>query len=149
MNSAQEKSLFATRLLQQDEPVSDSTYKEYRMKLENALIAAERRERLAGRVVAASCVIGFALMFVGGSRILGDFDPWSKDATAISITLGVIYAVAVVVFPISLASYYSRFRPKVRNVREQLRDASMLALQAEVLELRKQVAMISRHEISG
>jgi hypothetical protein len=140
MPNAQNTTRFATQLLQQDEPLSDSQYKEYRMKLENALTTAQRRQKLAYRVVVVSCVVSFTLMFVGGSGIFGSFDPWEKEANIVSMTLGVIYLLAAVIFPLSLASYYSRFRPRVREAREQLRDASILDLQREMCELRKQIA---------
>ena len=146
MTNSHNTSRFAAQLLQQDEPLSDSQYKEYRMKLENALTTAERREKLARRVVVVSCVVSFTLIFVGGSQIFGDFDPWSKEATIVSVTLGVIYFLAAVIFPLSLASYYSRFRPRVREAKEQIRDASILDLQREICELRKQIAATSRHE---
>jgi hypothetical protein len=129
---------FASRLLQQDESLSDSKYQEYRMKLENALRVAERREKLAGRVVVASCVITVTLMFVGGSRLLGDFDPWSKEANFVSVAAGVVYLLATGVFFLSLASYFSRFRPGVKAAREEIRDAMLLDLQRQVRELREQ-----------
>lgn len=118
------------------------------MKLEQALTAAERREKLARRLVLASCLVNVGLMFVGGLHLFGSFDPWSKDATVVSVTLGIIYVLAAVIFPISLASYYSRFRPKVREAKEDLRDASLLALQSELSELRKQVSLMTRRDAS-
>ena len=149
MNDPPEINSFARQLLGQDEPLSSSEYKEYRIKLENALTSAERRNQLASRIVYVSFVVVVALMFVGGSRVVGSFDPWSKDATPVSVAIGVIYMLAAVIFPISLASYYSRFRPKVGQIKEQLRDASILALQGELSELRKQIAIISRRDDSG
>ena len=146
MTNSEKKTRFVAQLLQQDEPVSDSQYREYRMKLDIALTRAERKEQVARHVVVASCVVSFALMFVGGSRIFGDFDPWSKEATIVSVTLGVIYVLAAVIFPISLASYYSRFRPRVKEAKERLRDACILDLQREISELRTQVEAISHHD---
>jgi len=131
---------FAAQLVQQDQALSDSKYKEYRMNLERVLSRAERRERIAGYVVVASLVVGLVLMFVGGSRVLGDFDPWSNQATALSVALGVVYVAATVLFWISLASYFSRFRPGVRTARDQLRDAALLDVQRQLRELREQLA---------
>jgi hypothetical protein len=103
------------------------------------LRAAERRERLAGRVVVGSSVVGLTLMFIGGSRLLGDFDPWSKDATVVSVAAGVIYLLATALFFLSLASYFSRFRPRVRDAKERIRDLILLDLQRQLRELREQV----------
>jgi hypothetical protein len=146
MPSSHESSLFATQLLKQDEPLNDSEYKEYRMKLENALKTAERREKLVGHVTWIAFLVTLILMFVGGSRVLGSFDPWSNDATIVSVTLGVIYWIAIVAGSVGLASYYSRFRPKVREIKEQIRDTAILALQGEIAELRKEISSRSRHD---
>ena len=140
---------FASQLLRQDIPLSDSQYREYRQKLEEALRAAERRERLAYRVVLGSCVVMLALMFLGGSRWLGAFDPWSKDATIMSVVAGVVYLFATVTFFLTLASYYSRFRPRVRDTKEQLRDLALLDLQRQLCELREQVRQSSYRDIPG
>src|SRR5262245_63122868 len=112
MDSSHLKNRLAAQLLQLDRPLSDSQYKEYRMSLENALTLAERRERLIGRIAGTAFVVGMILMFVGGSKIVGAFDPWSKDATILSKTLGVIYVTATLVWPIALATYFARLRPQ-------------------------------------
>jgi hypothetical protein len=78
-------------------------------------------------------------MFVGGSQVVGSFDPWDDDATIVSVTLGAIYCVAGVVFWIALASYFSRFRPRTREVKDNLRDARMLELEREITELRREI----------
>lgn len=133
-----------SRLLSLDEPPNDPSYPEYRMNLENALATAERRERIAGNVAAASFAIGLLLMFVGGTRLIGDFDPWSKEATPFSIAAGLIYVVACVTFPLALAVGLSRFRPGVQALKEQIRDTLLLDLRREVRELREQVAALAR-----
>src|SRR5262245_41591547 len=117
---------FAARLLQQEEPVNEEKYQEYRLKLENALTAAERRLKVTGWVVVVSCVISLTPMFIGGSKVIGDFDPWSRDATTASLALGAVFLIATVLFWVSLASYYSRFRPGLTDARERLRDANIL-----------------------
>ena len=146
MPSLHESSQFAAQLLQQDNSFNDLAYQEYRMNLDIALTAAERREKLAGRVAGVSFVVGVVLMFAAGSRIIGSVDPWDKGATLLSVTLGVLYWLAVVAGLVSMASYYSRFRPRIREIEEQIRDARILALQAEIGELRKQIAGLSRHD---
>ena len=80
----------------------------------------------------------------GGSKAFGGFDPWDKDATFLSVTLGLLYAIAMIAWPVALAVGFSRFRPRTREIKEQIRDTSILALQAEIAELRKQIALISR-----
>jgi len=139
MTNPQHENRFASQLLQQDESLTDSEYKEYRMNLENALRAAERKEQLAGYVAAASFAVALALMFVGGSKILGDFDPWSKNANPLSVTVGVIYCLAAVTWPLALAVGFSRFRPAVGAAKERLRDAMIVDLQREIRELRRRI----------
>jgi hypothetical protein len=146
MASRHDETSFASRLLRQDEPLSDAQYQEYHRKLEGAFRAAERRERLAGRVVIGSCVVSLTLMFVGGSKLLGAFDPWSKDATIWSVAAGVVYFLATGLFFLSLASYYSRFRPRVRDAKERLRDAAILDLQRQLRELHEQAGRGARRD---
>jgi hypothetical protein len=149
MNDPRDPNSLAARLLRQDEPVSPARYQEYRAKLEAAVTAARWRERLAGRVVVISCVLSLTLMFVGGSKVLGPFDPWSKEATPLSVSAGVVYCLATGVFWLSLASYFSRFRPGVSEARERLRDADLLELQQQVRELREELAQRKESESGG
>lgn len=146
MDNSRPANRLASQLLQLDEPLNDSQYKEYRMSLETALTLAQRREKRAAWVAGVAFAVSLILMFVGGSEIVGDFDPWSPRATFLSSTLGVIYFVANIVWPVSLASYFARFRPKIRDIKEQIRDTSLLALHSEIAELRKQVGAMSRRD---
>jgi hypothetical protein len=146
MSNPRDTNRFASRLLRQDESLSDSRYQEYRVKLEIALQTAERREKLIGHVVVASCVVSFTLMFVGGSKLLGDFDPWSKNATTTSIATGVVYLLTTVLFFLSLATYYSRLRPAVKDAKERLRDERILDLQRQIEEIRKLLVSNTRHD---
>lgn len=141
-----DSSRFATQLLQQENSVTDSAYKEYRMKLEQALRVAERRETLAGRVAAVSLVIGIVLMFAAGTKVIGSIDPGDADATIMSVSLGVVYWLAIVAGLISMASYYSRFRPRIREIKDQIRDNNIVALQYEIAELRKQISATSSRD---
>ena len=143
MTEPEKKTRLGAQLLRQDESMNNSTYEEYRMQLEESLTRAERREKQAGVVAVVSFVIALVLMFVGGTQVAGAFDPWDEDANALSITLGVVYAVASVLFWLALAAYFSRFRPRVRQARDDLRDAHIVKLQHEVAELRREVAAIS------
>jgi hypothetical protein len=145
MTDPPDRNRFVSQLLQQDEPMTDTAYMEYRMKLETALSQAERREKLTGIIAGAAFILALLLMFVGGSRVVGGFDPWSKDATILSTALGVVYALAAVTWPLAMAMYFSRFRPRVRGIKEQIRDTMLLGLQAEVAALRKQVGDLTAH----
>lgn len=127
---------FAARLLDQDPPPDAAAYAAYRAAVDAALARAGRRQQWAGRVVVASLVISLALMFVGGSGVIGDFDPYAKGATPLSIAAGVVYVLATGTFFVSLASYYSRFRPGVRAAEERARDLAILDLRRQLAEIR-------------
>ena len=58
---------------------------------------------------------------------------------AFSIAAGAIDFVACAVFFFGMTSYNSRFAPRVRRVREELRDESIRELRREVAELRRQL----------
>ncbi len=137
---------FASRLLRQDEPLSELKYQAYRTRLEAALTAAERRVKAAGWVVVASCVLILTLVYLSAGNLLGDFDPWSEKASVGSVGAAVVYGLATVTFFLSLASYYSRFRPGVRDARERLRDESLLHLQRQIRELRELVERNLHHD---
>ena len=85
-------------------------------------------------------------MFVGGSKLIGDFDPWSKGATVASVAAGAAYLLATALFFLSLAAYYSRFRPRVRDAEGRFRDLVLLDLQRQVRELREQAGRSSQRE---
>src|SRR5687768_14751880 len=94
----------ALRLIQQDQSDAHGDYALYRQKLERTLSASRRRERIAHWVCAISGVISFTLMFVGGSGIIGDFDPGSSNANLISMMTGAVYLLATIIFWVLLAS---------------------------------------------
>jgi len=144
MPDSHDTSRFALQLLAQDQSLTDSDYKEHRMKLEQALTIAERREKWTVRVAGTSFVLGIILMFVGGTKVFGEFDPWSTDATILSVTLGLIYAISTITWPIALAVGFSRYRPRIREIKEQIRDTSLLALHSEIAELRKQIGAMAQ-----
>lgn len=142
MTDSSPSNRLALQLLQQDQPLSDVEYKEYRMKLEQELRTVEYREKLALRAASVSIVIAFIVMIIGGSSLVGDFDPWSKDATILSITLGVIYVLAWIVFLVSVATSVSRFLPRKRELKAEILEVTILTLHGEIAELRKQVATL-------
>ena len=145
MDNSVQLSQIANQLLQQENQQYDSEYKDYRMKLETALTAAERRERLIGHLVWMSFLVAYVLMFVGGSRVLGPFDPTEEGANFVSIALSFVYVVAAIIFPVSLASYLSRVRPQSVNARSQLREANQMVVRTELAELRQQIARLAHH----
>lgn len=124
-------------LLREETP-NKSEYEEYRMNLELALNRAERLERITFHVCWVSMLLAFGLSFVGGSRIFGSFDPYDDTANPLSIALGVIYVLACIASPLSLASLYSRFRPRIRSMKHEITDAKIEQLQREVERLREQ-----------
>jgi len=136
MSESKPPESFSAQLLRQDGALTDSHYQEHRMQLEQQLVRAERNEQRAKWVVVVAFFLGMALMFVGGFRVVGSFDPTDKNANPLSIALGVIYVVAAVTWPIALAAYFSRIRPRIRRTRELLMENSLQQLQQEVRELR-------------
>lgn len=132
----------SSQLLAQESSNADPQYREYREQLARALSTARRRERIAYWICAVSGPISFALMFVGGSGILGSFDPWDKTATPLSIGLAVIFLISSIVFWVLLASFYSRFRPRTRAAENNLRDAQLLQLASQLEALQKDVAAL-------
>lgn len=140
MTDSPRKPNLSARLLEQEGSLTQTRYEEYRMKLETELDRRERRAKLVERIVKICLVVSLALTFVGGSGMIGSFDPWSDKATILSITLGVICVATTVIFWIGLASYFSRFRPAVRRIREDVLHQSIRELQSEVGELRREVS---------
>jgi hypothetical protein len=109
------------------------------MQLEHQLIQAESHKRLAKQVVIGALFVAAAVFPILASHVFGGADPYDKDATVFSITAGGIYIVACAVFFIGIASYCSRFMPRVRRAREELREESIRELRREVAELRQLV----------
>ena len=122
-------------LLAQDAALSGENYSSYRRQLDAALQRAERREIQAHRVCLISGIVSFTLMFVGGSKAFGSFDPWDKAATPVSILLGAVFWVSSIMYWVLLASYYSRLRPNTRRSQERVRDEQLQQLQRSVTEL--------------
>ena len=135
---------FGSKLLQTDESLHSERYKEHRMELEHQLIRAESHTRLAKRVVFAAILLAAAFFPIVASRVFGSPDPYDKNATGFSIAAGVVYGGACMVAVIGIASYYSRFTPRVRQAREELRDESIRELQREMAKLRSFVERLSK-----
>jgi cytochrome c biogenesis protein CcdA len=128
---------FGSKLLQQDESLHSERYKEHRMQLEHQLIKAESHERLTKRAVVGAMLTLAVVFPILASGVFGSADPFDEDATVLSIALGVIYVLACAMFFIGIASYYSRFLPRLRRVREELRDETIRDLRREIADLRR------------
>lgn len=128
------------QLLQQDSSLHSPKYKEHRMQLEIKLQQAQWREKWTGIVVSIAFCLAIVLMFVNGSRLFGSPDPYDDSANVLSVSLGVLHAAAIAISGLGFASYYSRFRPAVRKLSDNLRDESIRELREEVSELRQQVS---------
>lgn len=140
---------FGSRLVEQDETLHGPRYKEHRMQLELKLAQAEARERLVKRVTIGG-VAAAALVFpLLASRLFGGADPFDKDATVLSVALGVIYAVGWIVFFLGIASYYSRVLPNVRRAREEMQSATIDELRHDIGELRSLVEKLTRDRDRG
>jgi hypothetical protein len=142
MAESHELDLSPASLLAQDAIATSDQYRDYREKLTRSLQSAQRRERIAFWVCAVSGVLSFVLMFVGGSGVVGSFDPTDKNSTILSTILAVIHVASMILFGVLLASYYSRFRPRTRQAHENLRDLQMLQLAAQVDALQRDVAVL-------
>lgn len=127
------------QLLRCEETIHSPRYEEYRMNLQTALSRAERNERWTFNLGWISFLLALILMFVGGSKVVGAFDPTDTRANPLSITLGIIYFLANITWPLALASHYSRFRPIRLELKGKLRDAEIADLKHEVAELRRQL----------
>jgi hypothetical protein len=137
---------FASRLIRLDPLPSDTEYQEYRTKLETALRAAERRVKVTGWIAVASCIVMVAVLFLFAGKLFDDPDPWLKESGGKSMAASVAFLVAMATFFLSLAAYYSRYRPGVRDARERLRDAMLLDLQRQVRDLRELLEQILRRD---
>lgn len=132
------KNSFGDALLRED-PINEPDYKEYRMNLELALNRAERFERITFHVCWVTFLLSWCLAFVGGTKVVGGFDPYDQNATPLSIALGVVYVITCIAWPLSLASLYSRFRPRIREIKEEINTSKIDQLQQEVEQLREKL----------
>lgn len=131
---------FGSKLLEQDKSLDTPRYEEHRMQLERQLARAESRERLAKRVVIAALLVAAAVFPILASRVFGSPDPLDKEATVLSIAAGLLYTLAWVTVFVGVASYYSRFLPRVRRAREELQAETIRELRRDISELHQLLA---------
>ena len=134
----------SSQLLAHDARETGDQYLDYRNQLTRALDAARRSERIAYWICAVSGPVSVVLMFVGGSKVLGSFDPWSNDATPLSMAAGVIYVVSLIAFCVGLASFYTRFRPRTRAAEDNLRESHWMQMAAQLATLQKDVEILKQ-----
>src|SRR6056297_1344471 len=89
-NSKIPKSL-TENLIAQASLISTPEYEEYRMNLRQKLLTSKRNAKLAFHVCWVSFFLSIVLMFVGGTKVVGAFDPYEADANFLSVTLGSLY----------------------------------------------------------
>ncbi len=133
---------FQAQLLQQ-EPIPQA-YQEYRMRLEAQLAQAERHLQITQKVSIVAILLAAGMFPLVASGWLGNADPWSRDANFLSVTLAVLYIIMAIVAAISTAAFYSRFSPRVRQVREELRDQMLHGMRTELTELRSQIDQLKQ-----
>lgn len=139
MNRESAHGRFIDRLVQEDVLLSDADYEQYRGSLTETLEKAERGKRVSLQVAVYGYLLSFVLMFVGGDRVFGAFDPFDNEANLLSVCLGGIYVLSLVAAPVAIASYFSRFRPRSRQAQDQIVGLQLLRLQQEIRELREYV----------
>lgn len=130
----------ASRLLQQEDSLNPQRYQEHRMQLEQQLVRAERNVQITKWVVVVALLLCVTSMYIAGSRVLGSPDPFEREATALGVFFGALHIIAAIVLYLGLASYFSRFTPRVRRLREDLQNESIRELRREVAELRQMLA---------
>lgn len=137
MTDSSPKTRFAHQLLRQESVIQTPRYEAHRMELELQLKRAERNERSVYWIVVCALIVGVAAGILLASHAVGSPDPGDMDATLLSVTLGVTYWIAAIVFFVGLASYYSRFQVATKGLKERLIFESIREIRQEVFELRK------------
>lgn len=131
---------FAKQLLRQDVALQSPRYQEHRMQLEQQLQRAERNEQIVYWVVVVAVVIaGAAFLWIAARNARG-VDPWDRDATVLSVAVGVVYAAAAITVMFGLAAYYGRLRPATRELKEKLVLESIREIRQELRELKQQIS---------
>jgi hypothetical protein len=144
MTSSDKSNNFQTLLLQQESSLSRQPYQEHRMQIEARLDQAERYQKYAKTTGFVAILVAAALFPIVASGTLGGADPYDKDANLISVSLAILYFITCGVAAISIASFYSRFAPRARQAREDLRDEMLQEMRQELAELRDQVSQLKQ-----
>jgi len=142
---------FAELLLAQDQPLSESQFKEYRMQLEEKLASAvrlEKRVRLVAIVAwIAAIVLPLAVAVV--DRIARGMSPLPPIRLGIppevhaapgtfASVLGVIYMVTISFAWLVGLLYLIKSRPSLRRAREEYQAALLADLQRQIAEIKRE-----------
>lgn len=145
MSKPKHETSFSEQLLQQESSFQQTRYQEHRMNLEEQLNRLEIREKHVLSACKILLVITFILMFVGGSEVLGGFDPWNENANILSVTLGLLYLICAVSCPMLAAYYFSNLRPTTRRTRDDLLHYSIKELSLTVEQLGEEIAELKKN----
>ena len=118
------------------------------MQLEAELSRAKHKEKRVMWILPIAYATSVILMFIGGSKLFGSFDPWSSNANVVSLALGAIYLIAMVATPMLLAYYLSNLWPRIRRLKNDLLQHSANEQQHSIHELRHELRDL-RNEIEA
>lgn len=135
---------FGADLLRQDRLLDSERYKEHRMQLEHRLARAESRERHTRHMVVGAILVVASSFLILAARGFRGAAPFDRDATAFTITVGVAYAIAWLVFFVGVVSNLFRYLPRAQRAREELREETIRELGRDVADLRQVVEARSK-----
>ena len=151
MSNDKSRKTFSELLVDQDEPISESQFKEYRMHLEQKLTAAKRSERrvritaIIAWLVAILLPLGVVVIdrFGRGMFLLPPIRlalPVEVHAVqgTIGNVLGVFYMVTIFVAWLIVLVYLIKSRPAFHRARDEYQAALLADLQRQVTELKRQ-----------
>ena len=146
MNTLNKSNSFQTLLVQQEYSLSRQPYQDHRMQVEARLAQAERYQKHS-KVVGFIAILLAAGMFpIVASGAIGSADPFDKNANILSVSLALLYIVACIVGAVSVASFYSRFSPRTRQAREDLRDEMLREMRSDLAALREQITHLQQEQ---
>jgi hypothetical protein len=151
MSNAKRPKTFAELLVEQDEPISETQFEEYRMHLEQTLAAAarfERRVRITA-IVAWLVAILLPLGLVVVDRIVRGMSPLPPIRLALPVEIhvlpgaignivGVLYMTTMFFAWLIVLVYLIKSRPAFQRAREEYQAALFADLQRQLAELKRQ-----------
>ncbi|QDU40920.1 hypothetical protein Mal4_52830 [Maioricimonas rarisocia] len=114
------------------------------MKLESELNRSSEKEVRVRRLCFVMILAATVLMFLGGTEVLGSFDPFDPTANPLSVALGVVHVICAVAAPMLVAYYYARLRPATRSLRDDLLQHSIREVRHELHEVRNELSGLHR-----
>jgi hypothetical protein len=151
MSNVDRPKSFAELLVAQDEPISETQFKEYRMHLEQKLASAarfERRVRITA-IVAWLVAILLPLGLVVVDRILRGMSPLPPIRLALPVEIhalpgtignlvGVLYMTTMSFAWLIVLVYLIKSRPAFQRARDEYQAAVFADLQRQLAEIRQQ-----------